>query len=76
MNTKDDFYDTVSNVSAFYISFKSNIVKRHQEYRVYDEIGVITSVGGSLGLFIGFSFFEMICRLVDRFLENDNYTTG
>ena len=37
----------------------------YQEYVVYDAIGIIGSVGGTLGLFIGFSFSGLISRLVD-----------
>ena len=32
----------------------------HEEYLIYDFIGVIGSAGGTLGLFIGFSFINII----------------
>ena len=31
-----------------------------KEYLIYDFIGMVGSVGGTLGMFIGFSFFEVI----------------
>ena len=34
-----------------------------KEYLIYDFIGMIGSVGGTLGMFIGFSFFDVIGRL-------------
>ena len=37
----------------------------YQEYVVYDAIGIIGSVGGTLGLFIGFSFSGLISELID-----------
>ena len=35
----------------------------HQEYYIYDTLGLIGSVGGLLGLFIGFSFYDTICYI-------------
>ena len=34
-----------------------------KEYLIYDFIGMIGSVGGTIGMFIGFSFFDVIGRL-------------
>ena len=36
-----------------------------QEYVVYDAIGIIGSVGGTLGMFIGFSFTGFISSLIN-----------
>ena len=36
----------------------------YQEYIVYDAIGIIGSVGGTFGLFIGFSFTGMISGII------------
>ena len=36
----------------------------HEEYLIYDFIGVIGSAGGTLGLFIGFSFINIIDRIM------------
>ena len=33
-----------------------------REYLVYDFIGMVGSVGGTLGMFIGFSFYEVISK--------------
>ena len=53
------------NNLGFWIMPKSDTVKIHREFRVYDEIGLIGSIGGSLGLFVGFSFYDLICYAVD-----------
>ena len=37
-----------------------------QEYRIYDEVGLIGTVGGSLGLFLGFSFYDFISEILDH----------
>ena len=38
-----------------------------QEYWVYDTEGMIGTLGGSLGLFLGFSFYGVISDLLDIF---------
>ncbi len=37
-----------------------------REYEVYDLSGIVGSVGGSLGLFVGFSFFDCIIFILYR----------
>ena len=36
-----------------------------QEYEIYDTAGMIGTVGGSLGLFLGFSFYGVFSDSVD-----------
>ena len=43
----------------------SNIETIQKEYLVYDILGVIGSIGGSMGLFFGFSFFDSFCFALD-----------
>ena len=38
-----------------------------QEYKIYDEVALIGSVGGSLGLFLGFSFYGFLSEVLDHF---------
>ena len=52
---------------AFNLAFQSKTQQIHEEYLLYDETGVIGSVGGTLGLFIGFSFRDIIIYLLDKF---------
>ena len=47
-------YFSVTNEKTFY-----------KEYLVYDAIGMIGSIGGSLGLCVGFSIFDTLCMFVD-----------
>ena len=37
----------------------------NEEYLVMPTISMIGAVGGNLGLFIGFSFFDFFCTLLD-----------
>jgi hypothetical protein len=41
----------------------------NKEYLIYDDIGMFGSIGGSLGLFLGFSLFDTLCMIVDFILR-------
>ena len=45
--------------------FPTEEVMYFKEYIIYDFSGMIGSVGGSLGLFIGFSFLDFIFYLIN-----------
>ena len=40
-----------------------------KEYRIYDTAGLVGTVGGSLGLFLGFSFFGVISDVLDLLVK-------
>ena len=41
-----------------------------EEYLIYEITNVIGSVGGTLGLFIGFSFLDLSTKLISIFKDN------
>ena len=43
-------------------------VVRYTEKYLYDIPAIISAVGGSMGLFLGFSFYAMGKNLIDRLL--------
>ena len=45
----------------------------YKEYLIYDGIGMFGSIGGSLGLFVGFSIFDSLCPLLEFLLEKLNF---
>ena len=45
-------------------------VEVFEEYLIYEITSVIGSIGGTLGLFIGFSFFDMSTKLINIFQNN------
>ena len=51
------------------IFFVSNEVKVQEQYFIYTEVDLIGIVGGHLGLFIGFSFFDKIKQMISFFLN-------
>ena len=63
--------EEASNLSQvqFAIKFTSNSRTIHEEMRIHDEIWLLGSLGGSLGLFIGFSLFDYIATLFDKSID-------
>ena len=47
---------------------KNNVRNTEKEVLVYDLNDVIVAIGGSLGLFLGFSFFDLISKCLDNLL--------
>ena len=47
---------------------RNNIRRIEKEVLVYDTNDVIGAVGGSLGLFLGFSFFDVISKCLDNLI--------
>ena len=53
----------------FNLYFASTVVDVFEEILIFDEISLIGSLGGSLGLFIGFSFFGYISTLLQVIID-------
>ena len=51
--------------AQFAFKFVSNLRNIHEEILVMDSIGLIGSLGGSLGLFIGVSFYGYFDKLIE-----------
>ena len=52
------------------LNFPSANLIEYEEYVIYDWIGLIGSIGGSLGLFIGFSFRDVFSYMIQLAHEN------
>ena len=57
--------DVAHSVQFKYRFANPQSVKVHEEYLIYDMIGLIGSVGGTLGIFIGFSFTCVVTSLIN-----------
>ena len=68
INENEDFYVDSMN-SHFVFRFSSNNRHVYQEVLILDEIGLIGSLGGSLGLFVGFSFFGYVMPLLEALFD-------
>ena len=56
--------NTTSSVNYVFIKLKTPEITIYKEYVVYTFSGILGSVGGSLGLFIGFSLIEFLLFFV------------
>ena len=43
--------------------------ERQTEYFIYDTLSMVGTVGGTLGLFVGFSFYDFISMVIDVFFD-------
>ena len=54
------------NPNQVHLSLKANRIKRIEtEILIYDVLDMIGALGGSLGLYLGFSFFDLISKYTD-----------
>ena len=54
---------------SFLLRFASKVTNLYEEVLIFDDIGLIGSLGGSLGLFVGFSIFGYIITFLDVILD-------
>ena len=66
------FTGFTNNSRDVYIGYWFNYedeVEVFEEYLIYEITSVIGSIGGTLGLFIGFSFFDVSAKLINIFKD-------
>ena len=69
-NGIEEFDNSTEDMNVqFSLRFTSNDADIFEEILVVDEISLIGSLGGSLGLFIGFSFFGYITTFLDLIVD-------
>ena len=61
--------NTSSDTKEAWIKLKTPEITVIEEYLVYDLSGIVGSVGGSLGLYIGISLIDVFLFLVNRFTK-------
>ena len=66
------FLKAEQNLANFELIMNS-IRKIEKQALVYDTNDVIGAIGGSLGLFLGFSFFDIISKCLDNLISLANY---
>ena len=64
-------FDLAPNKIITGVMFSSVNVNHHNEVLMQEVYAFIGTVGGSLGLFIGFSFTGFVGQILDRFVRND-----
>ena len=74
---KQDMPNTTEDMNVqFGLMFASNTVDINEEILIVDGISLLGSLGGSLGLFIGFSFFGYITSFLDVIVEKMFYMSS
>ena len=58
----------ITNV-LFFLSFTEKLKIINDEVLIFSNIDLLSSLGGALGLFIGFSFFGCIGTLLDAIVD-------
>ena len=54
------------NKTGLWVLLSSPEIKVNKKYAVYDFNGIVGTVGGSLGLFVGFSVMEFMLMLIKQ----------
>ena len=61
-DVKDEFsFDIIVEIGA--------TRERQTEYFIYDTLSMVGTIGGTLGLFVGFSFYDFISMVIDLFFD-------
>ena len=61
-----------SNEMLMEMKYSTMNIRKHEEYEVQDIYGFIGTVGGSFGLFIGFSYTGFVENLLDYIIRVQN----
>ena len=62
------YYNSTTDEASFW--FEAGPIKTvGKELLVYDTNDMIGSIGGSLGLYLGFSFFGIVSTIIDKLLD-------
>ena len=71
-NTQNAFSEKNLNLVSFKISFVPPKVTVFEEYLIYDFVTMIGAIGGTMGLCVGFSFFDIMGLLLKLFEKITN----
>ena len=55
--------------TEFIVGLESNTTNVYEEILIVDDIGLVGSLGGSFGLFVGFSFIGYLTPIQDAMFE-------
>ena len=58
-------------LTSMWLTFSTTDVTIIEEVLLFDFSAILSAVGGSLGLFIGFSFLDLFKFAINKFAENE-----
>jgi hypothetical protein len=58
-------------LTLMWLTFSTTDVTIIEEVLLFDFSAILSAVGGSLGLFIGFSFSDLFKFAINKFAENE-----
>ena len=63
--TQREEFEKKNNISDFYLMIEMGSNREiHIEYLIYDTLSLIGTIGGTLGLFVGFSFYDFLAMII------------
>ena len=65
---KDYGFEKNAQSISMLLSYQSSDIEVFEEYPIYDLSGMLGSIGGSLGICVGFSIFDVLSKIVDKIL--------
>ena len=68
-SVKIDDEESAERIVQFILRSTSNESNIFEEVLIFDEIDLVGSLGGSLGLFVGFSFFGYVTPILDAVFD-------
>ena len=70
IKSKVDNAEDVENEFTFDIIVEIGATRERQtEYFIYDTLSMVGTIGGTLGLFVGFSFYDFVSMVIDLFFD-------
>ncbi len=57
---REDITKDTGNFTYYYVYYQTTRVLVYEEYLLFDFGSIVSAVGGSLGLFLGFSCWQMV----------------
>ena len=64
-----DFPEYADNYNTFWLTLGNRLETNYIEYYVYDITAVVSSIGGGIGIFLGYSCFGVASSVLKKFFE-------
>ena len=57
----------------YYVLFRlaDSKIELRKEYFMYDMVSVVSSIGGGIGIFLGYSFFGILSSAINKLFQNN-----